>query len=649
MKHKSNPSLKPCRKLSSRLIMNMTMAILVLCCTRVAFAQTINIFGHVVTESGEGMAGVSVLLAGSNRGVLTDLDGRFTFNDIPTGSKILFSALGMVAQTLPATTEEMRVTMHETAITLQEVVSIGYGSSRKEELTSAITKIDSKAFNPGVVGNPINLITGKIPGLSIRNTAGNDPNAAPEILLRGVGSIRAGMTPLIIIDGTYATMSDLNTINPQDIESFNVLKDGSSAAIYGTRGSNGVIIVETKKGSSGSGSIEYSSSYFIEHPVRKLEVMSASEYLDLLEKKGLSTSNNDYGFSTDWFDQIVKPSFGHNQNISFSKGNDNSQIRASIGYRKSDGIVLNTGNTQTNGYISFKQYFFNQKLKIEGSAFGSNLKMDYTDYGALMQALVYHPTAPVYNQTGDFFEYEGIGPYNPVALLSQEKNRGERFTYTGNLTATLNLLDNLKITTMIAHNNENYEGSKYINREARRSKLSNKEGFAETSSHFYKRNTLELYGTYMFSKSGHNATLVAGYSYNDEKRVWDEAANSGFMNDQLGAINIGKGTDLTDGLASLGRGADESKLIAFFGRVNYSYLGKYLFNASIRREGSTRFGDNNKWGWFPAVSAGWRISEENFMKGIATISTLKLRIGYGLTGNQDIPRYESLAKFNDLG
>jgi TonB-linked SusC/RagA family outer membrane protein len=630
--------------------MNMTiMVTLVLCCTRFASAQTMNIFGRVIAESGEGIAGASVVLVGSSRGILTDAEGRFTFNDIPSGSKISFSALGMESQTLVATKEEMHVTMRETAITLQEVVSIGYGFARKEELTSAVAKIDSKAFNPGVVGNPINLITGKIPGLSIRNVAGNDPNAAPEVLLRGIGSIRAGMTPLIIIDDTYATMSDLNALNIQDIESFNVLRDGASAAIYGTRGSNGVIIIETKKGSSGAGTIEYSSYYFVENPVRKLEVMSASEYLGLLEKKGLSASNNDYGFSTDWFDQIVKPSFGHNQNISFSKGNDNSQIRASIGYRKADGIVMNTGNTQTNGYITFKQYFLNQKLKIEGSASGSNLKMDYTDYGALMQALVYHPTAPVYDQNGNFFEFEGVGPYNPVALLSQERNRGERLTYSGNLVATLNLLDNLKITARIAHNNENYEGSKYISREARRSKLSNKEGFAETSSHLYKRNTLELYGTYMFSKSGHNATLVAGYSYNDEKRVWDEAKNAGFMNDQLGAINIGKGTDLAEGLASMGRGADESRLIAFFGRVNYSYLGKYLFNASIRREGSTRFGENNKWGWFPALSVGWRISEENFMKGLALISSLKLRAGYGLTGNQDIPRYESLAKFNDLG
>ncbi|GHT14921.1 SusC/RagA family TonB-linked outer membrane protein [Bacteroidia bacterium] len=632
-------------------IKNLLIILMLLLVGTSAMAQTSNfaLQGVVVDAKGDPLAGVTVAIKGTTQGVSTDVDGKFSLS-VAQGATLSFGFMGLKSQEVRVTSQEwLRVVMHEDAIELEETVVIGYGTAKKEELTSAVVKVGKEDFNPGVTNNLVNLIAGKVPGLVIRNTAGNDPNASPEILLRGIGSVRAGSTPLVIIDGVYASIADLNSLSAQDIESFNVLKDGSSAAIYGTRGSNGVIIVETRKGAAGRSTVEYSSDYYVETPTRKLDVMTAEEYLGLLAKKGLSAANNDYGFSTDWMSEMVKPAFGHSQNVSFATGTENSELRASVGYRQADGILLNTGNKQTNGHITFKQFFFDKKLRIEGTASGANRKMQYTDYGALNQALIYHPTAPVRAYDDNFFEFQGLGAYNPVALLSQESNRGERFIYSGSLLATLDLLPTLKLTAMAAHNNENEEGSHYITRESRRSVVDNKEGTASTSSHFYKKNTLELYGTYNFVMNEHNATLVAGYSYNDEKRVWDNASNSGFLNDQLGAFNIGNGTYLEDGRATLGRGGDEARLIAFFGRASYSYNGKYLFNASLRREGSTRFGENNKWGWFPAVSVGWRITEEEFMQGIDVLSNLKLRAGYGLTGNQDIPRYQSIAKLNDLG
>lgn len=605
--------------------------------------------GIVTTTDGTPLAGVTVIVGEGPAGTTTDVDGRFELPGVTPGEQLTFSFVGMQSRTAAASAEPMHVKLLEDAIAVKEVVAIGYSTIRKEELTSSVTRVDASDFNGGVTTSPINLISGKVPGLTIRNTAGTDPNAAPELQLRGVGSIRAGSTPLIIIDGVYSSMNDLQALNAQDIASFNVLKDASSAAIYGTRGSNGVIIIETKSAEVGRANIEYTSYYYTEHVARKLDMMSADQYLDYLERHGQSTANNDYGFSTDWTDELLRSNFSYYQGVSFSTSGKNSSLRASVSYRDSKGMVLRTGNEQLTGRINFRQDFFNRILTIEGTASGADTKMQYTDYGAFMQAMVYHPTAPVYKADGSFFEYDGVGPYNPVAMLSQVDNRGERFNYTGNISATLRPVDGLKIVASASTNNENYESSKYVSRDSRYSELGNYDGSAEINDYFYKTNTFEAYADYSWTNNLHSVGVMAGYSYSQTKRTWSNAMNAGFLTDALGPNNIGNGTWLEDGRASMGRGEDESKLIAFFGRVNYSYKGRYLFNASLRREGSTRFGENNKWGWFPAVSAAWRISEEPFMQGVKAVDNLKLRFGFGITGNQDIPLYSSISKYNDLG
>lgn len=605
--------------------------------------------GIVTTTEGTPLAGVTVIVGQGSAGTTTDIDGRFELAGVVPGEQLTFSFIGMQSQTVAAGTEPMHIKLQEEAIAVKEVVAIGYSTIRKEELTSSVTRIDASDFNGGVTTSPINLISGKVPGLTIRNTAGTDPNAAPELQLRGVGSIRAGSTPLIIIDGVYSSMNDLQALNAQDIASFNALKDASSAAIYGTRGSNGVIIVETKSAEVGRANIEYTSYYYTEHVARKLDMMSADQYLDYLERHGQSAANNDYGFSTDWTDELLRSNFSYYQGVSFSTSGKNSSLRASVSYRDSEGMVLRTGNEQLTGRINFRQDFFNRILTVEGTASGTDTKMQYTDYSAFMQAMVYHPTAPVHKADGSFFEYDGVGPYNPVAMLSQVDNRGERFNYTGNISATLRPVDGLKIVATASTNNENYESSKYVSRNSRYSELGNYEGSTEINDYFYKTNTFEAYADYSWTNNLHSVGIMAGYSYSQTKRTWSNAMNAGFLTDALGPNNIGNGTWLEEGRASMGRGEDKSKLIAFFGRVNYSYKGRYLFNASLRREGSTRFGENNKWGWFPAVSAAWRISEEPFMQSVKAVDNLKLRFGFGITGNQDIPLYSSISKYNDLG
>lgn len=617
--------------------------------TTEAAPASVTVGGIVTQSSGEPLAGVAVMAEGSHTGVTTDAEGHFEIGGVKQGEVLVFSFIGMETQRVKADEPFLRVTMREAAIAVEEVVAIGYSTVRREELTSSVTRVDASDFNGGVTTSPINLISGKVPGLTIRNTAGTDPNAAPELQLRGVGSIRAGSTPLIIIDGVYGSMNDLQAINAQDIASFNVLKDASSAAIYGTRGSNGVIIVETKNAEKGRCSIDYTSYYYTERPARTLDVMSADQYLNYLAGKGHSAVNNDYGFSTDWANELMQDNFSYYQGVSFSTSGEQSSLRASVGYRNSEGMVIQTGNEQLTGRLNFRQDFFDRVLSIEGTVSSTDTKMQFTDYSAFMQAMVYHPTAPVYGPDGKFFEYDGVGPYNPVAMLSQVDNRGERFNYSGNLSATLRPVTGLKVVASFSTNNENYEGSKYVSRESRYSILGNYEGSAEMNNYFYKTNTLEAYADYNWTNNVHSFGVMAGYSYSCTRRTWSNAKNGGFLTDVPGSNNIGNGTWLEEGLASMGRGQDESKLIAFFGRVNYAYKGRYLFNASLRREGSTRFGENNKWGLFPAVSAAWRVSEEPFMKGAGSVSNLKLRAGFGITGNQDIPLYSSISKYNDLG
>lgn len=617
-----------------------------------AFAQTVVksvLTGTVTDTSGGPLPGAAVLVAAEKLGAITDSDGNYAIADVPIGAEVSFSMAGMKTCRVVFDGSRLDIILEDDIRLLSDAVVVGYGTLRKEELTSSVAKVDESSFNSGVVTSPINLISGKVPGLIIRNTAGSDPNASPEIQLRGVGSVRAGSTPLIIIDGAYSSISDLNAISPSEIKSFNVLKDGASAAIYGTQGSNGVIIVETKNADRGRRSIEYTNYLYFETPVRMLELLSADEYMTMLCQKGLSASDNDYGYSTDWQSRLLRNNLSSFYGISFSNSHDDSSVRASLGYRDSESMVINTGSSQLNARVSFRQDFFDKKLTVSGQANGSVTESQYTDYGAFMQALVYNPTAPVHTPDGKWFEFAGVGPYNPVALLSQVGNRGKTYNFNGSLTATLHILPSLKWVVMAASNVENGEASKYVERDSRYCVLSNIEGEASMSSHFYGKNTLETYADYSFDLNGHHATFMAGYSYHDTHRVWNNAMNTGFMTDELGVNNIGNGTALEEGRAVMGRGEDESRLVAFFGRVNYSYSGKYLFNASLRREGSTRFGENNKWGWFPAVSAAWRISEEDFMKHNGVVNELKLRAGYGLTGNQDIPLYQSISKYNNLG
>lgn len=605
--------------------------------------------GRVVDEQGQPVPGASVLLKGKNKGALTDLDGAFQLQ--ATSADVLqISFVGYKTQDVAVGNQTMfQVRLQPDVEQLEEVVVVGYGTQKREQLTSSVTQVSAKDLNAGAVMDIASMVQGKVAGLSVVNNAGSDPNATAQMQIRGIGTIRAGNSPLIIIDGVYSNISDLNSLSPDDIASFNVLKDASSAAIYGTRGSNGVILVETKRGNTDRQLIEFNSSVSTQSPSNRINVMGADQYLTILEKYVHSAYNNDFGFSTDWFDELTQAPVNQYYNLAFSGGTDKTQYRASVGYRDANGMVIDTYNKAVNFRMNLSQRAFKNRLQLLTNVSGQRAQKKFTNYGAFEQALQYNPTAPVYRADGTFFEFPGVGPSNPVALLRQVDDRGVDNFLNGSMVAKLNLNNYFNLDVKGVTSIRDFDGAYYESVNSRNSQINKFEGMAQRKADFSIDNLFEALLNYEQSFGVHQLQAMAGYAYQHNHHTWYGMNNKGFLTDGTGADNIGTGTFLPDGRAGMWSGREESALVSFFGRANYSYADKYLLSLSLRREGSTRFGQDNKWGTFPAVSAGWNLDKEDFVKALPQVSTLKLRAGYGITGNQGIPLYSSIARLGTGG
>jgi len=609
----------------------------------------ITVSGRVIDDSGETLPGATVQVKGTSIGTITDVNGLYSIvaeeQDV-----LVFSFVGFKTMEVPVDSRtEINVELSMDIEALDEVVVVGYGTSKKEELTSSIVQIKSEDFRAGVTNNPVELLKGKVPGLSIINQAGSDPNSTPQVNLRGVGTISANNEPLVIIDGVYGTMPDLYILNPNDIESFNVLKDAASAAIYGTRGSNGVIIVETKFGEREKSQIIYTSSYFIEKPRRNPEMLNAQEYLDVMRTLGFSKESIDKGFDTNWTDELITSKLSSYHSLAISKGTKTSQMRFSLGYRDSKGLILNSSNKTANFRLNFKQQIY-KWLEAEGTIGGNRSDQAFANYNALDEALKYDPTAPVYNEDGTFYQLPGVGASNPVALLKQIENGAISNRVNLNVNLTGHITDNLSVSVKGSSFLRNYERSLFEDIDSRNSVLSGIPGRAEKENNSSVENIFEATSNFNQQFGKHNIKLLAGYSLINNVTHGSNMFNRGFLTNKLKYNDIGAGSFLQDGRADFGSFKQSYRLIAFFGRFNYSWSTKYLFNASLRQEGASVFGENNKWGLFPAVSGGWRISQEDFMSDLPFISSLKLRAGYGVTGrSQGIAPYQSLARIGESG
>ncbi|MFO7923634.1 MAG: TonB-dependent receptor [Bacteroidales bacterium] len=633
--------------------------------TNTRIAQQQNVVSGTVTDAGTGepLPGVNIMIEGTMTGTVTNIDGEYSLSvDVPD-AVLVFSFVGYVTRRVTVGDQQnIDVQLSLDLAELDEVVVVGYGTQRRREVTSSIATVREEDFNRGAVSqSPLQLVQGKIAGLAISRASGGDPNAGVQMQLRGVSTVRGDASPLIIIDGIPG--GNINTLAPEDIASIDVLRDGSAAAIYGTRGNAGVIIITTKKGTPGRPVVNYSAYAYTESWLNKPEVLNAAEWRQLrsdyqnsgnplLESK--ATSIVDYGADTDWFEEVTRSApFSNVHNLSLSGGSETTSYYGSVNYRDLQGFIKESNNNILNGRLAVTHSGLNDRLTLQMNLSNTFRKSNPIDYGVYRQAMQRNPTLPVYNDDGSFREESGWELYNPVAQLYQQDSDEQRNELLASTQATFELMPELRLSATGALQRYNDIMGNYLHRDAFASVQGGYNGEASRSSGQSVDRTFETTLNYNNLFDGiHSVTAMTGYSYQDF--MWEAfgARNRYFITNAFSYNNLGAGLHLPDGRYRSGdiwSTKNSSKLIAFFGRVNYSYDDIYMLSASLRREGSSRFGADNKWGFFPAVSAGWTISRESFMENVGFISDLKLRIGYGITGNQGIPNYISLERLGAQG
>jgi iron complex outermembrane receptor protein len=595
-----------------------------------ASVQQATVRGTVTDQNGNPLPSVTILEKGTNNGVLTDFDGNFSIEVASNESVLVLTYVGMrTVEQVVDTNTTIDIQMAEDAQSLDEVMVVGYGTQRKKTITSAITNIDAEEFNKGNINNVAQLLQGKVAGLSISRAGGN-PNGDFNIRLRGLSTLGSGTQPLVVVDGQVG--ADLNSIDPNDIKSIDVLKDASSAAIYGTRGSAGVIIVTTKKGRPGISTMNYNGSVSIENGVRFTEHMSADEYRNLIGNLGTGT---DFGGNTDWYDEITRTAISHQQNLSFSGGNDNTTYNASLNYRNNKGIAITTGFEQLNGRFHLTHRALENKLVFNVQLISTTRESDLGYESAFQYATIYNPTSPVYALNpeqdlaggGGYFEVSAQDYSNPVAVLKQNTNnlKLKRLNFTGSV--EYEIIDGLKILTRYARQSTSTFGTTFSPKTAWYSGFS-RNGYSTKSDDEGITQLYENVLSYDGNISDLDISAVAGYSYQDFIYNGFNADGGNFVTD-LSAEDFSTAQDFQNGLGTIGSYKNGSRLVAFFGRVGLNYNDYAFFSASLRREGSTQFGPENKWGYFPAVSSGLDFSK---IFNIPSFNLLKVRGSFGITG-----------------
>lgn len=602
------------------------------------------ISGKVVDSKGESIIGANIMEKGTSNGTITDFDGNFSLN-VSAKSVLQISYIGYKTQEIPVSQLKAGavITLKEDTEVMDEVVVIGYGTQRKGDVTSAIASVKAEDFTVGKVGDAADLIKGKVAGLSIAKGSG-DPNATSAIRLRGVISVNGSTTPLILIDGVEG---DLSTVAPENIEAIDVLKDASAAAIYGTRGANGVILITTKTGKREAHTTASYSGYVSASQFgKKLDFMTAEDV------RAGKTNFTDKGYDTDWLDAISRTGFTHNHNFNISGGTKQTTYSADFTYRKEDGVIMNTYAEDIRMRFDVSHWMLNDMLKVNLNMVKKWHKNSATNATATDQSNIYrqaiarNPTAPIYNEDDSYNEDFGVNYYyNPVGMLEE---RLGNYTYeetraAGNITfePIKGWQTNLMLaTSRFGAHDKGYNTSDYYGNQ-----LNQWTGYAYHTNSESFQNNLELTSKYDLNVGKHRMNAMVGYSYQYYKYEQNYANNYNFPTDFFQWNNLGIGQALKEGKAGMGSSASENTLIGFFARVSYAYDNRYNLLVSVRREGSSKFGDNNKWGTFPSASLGWTISNEEFMKGITWLNNLKLRAGFGITGVIPNDPYISLTKY----
>lgn len=608
--------------------------------------SSVTITGFVHDANNEPLIGVTVSVKGTNKATMTDIDGKFTIS-VPNGNAILeFTYVGFDKQTITLDGRtSIDIELKEDTKALDEVVVVGYGSMKRSEVATAISTLKPKDFNSGgASGRDVrSLLEGRVAGLSVTRTGGSSPTDGVAVQLRGVVSINGSKSPLIIIDGIPG--GNLNLLQPGDVESIEVLKDGSAAAIYGSSANAGVIIITTKKGNKGTTKFEYSNYFTRYYKANTPKFMNAEEYRSAMASLGYNSSSYDRGGSSNMYDELIdKNNLSQNHNLAVSGGSESTSYRASLFYGDLSGIAKANTREQWGGRFSLTSKGLNNMLTLQSNLSSIQENMNKLGNSGWESALRANPTNPIYNSDGTFYE-DASSDENKLARLSQQKSRRYETTTALDSKLIFEPIKDLKFSIFGTITRNSFDDNIYYNKDSRTSIDSyNSGGYAY--KYHYAKNSSAVEPTIEYSKlflDKHKISAVGGYSY--QYKVWEEfsASNSGFLNDATEENDLGAGSYLTEGKASMGSNKEDETLVAFFGRLNYVFNDKYIAQVSIRREGSSKFGANNKWGNFPSVSLAWNVSHEDFMKSIPTLSNLKLRVGYGETGNSGIDPYQSMA------
>lgn len=625
-------------------ILQCAFVLLIINCGSLLAQQ--RIISGTVTSSDDGspIPGVNILEVGTNNGTATDGDGKYKLQ-VSGNPTLSASFIGYKTMQVPVGSQGIIDFVLEIEVTsLSEIVVVGYGEVQKKDATGAVVNISTKDFNKGVLTSPQDLLVGKFAGVSVTSNSGA-PGSGSTIRIRGGSSLTASNDPLIVIDGfpvdntsSGGVANPLATLNPNDIETFTVLKDASATAIYGSRASNGVIIITTKKGAPGKLKLNYNGNLSVGTPVKFLDVMDATEYkatIDKLALTGISGLDNAAktklgSANTDWQKEIFRTAISHDHNLSASGSINNLPYRVSYGYTDQQGILKTTGIKRHSLNLNANPTLLNDNLKLNLSAKGSYTTSDFGDAGAVGNAVTFDPTQPVRDENsayGGYFSWlsKGItnGNSNPVAMLEQTDNRGTAKRIIANAQAEYRLpfFKDIKANLNIGIDQSTSNGY---------NKAPLNSGFIQNTGTLVGRDN-----TY----SGKNQSELLDFYFNYSKQIglnkFDVTAGYGWQHFYREAENRDSNLLTTTTTQS----KSENFLVSFFGRLNYTYNGKYLLTATLRNDGSSRFSKENRWGLFPSAALAWRIKDEGFLSGTDVLSDLKLRAGFGVTGQQDIPGY----------
>ena len=601
--------------------------------------KKVKVRGVIKDETGEPIIGATVRVKGQSEGTVSDFDGNFTL-DVTDNNTLQISYIGYQTQEFAVGKQHhFSIVLEEDKKILNEVVVIGYGTQKKGDITSSVGSVKSEDFTAGAINDAGQLIQGKIAGLSVTNPSGN-PVGGTEISLRGNTTILGASTnPLILIDGVPG---DFNTVAPEDIESIDVLKDGSAAAIYGSRGTNGVVLITTKKSKGNNiNEVQYSGYLSLSTIAKKPNFCDADDYRQQI-KDGLRDAAWDLGDNTNWIDAITRTGLSHVHNISFKGGNAQTNYIFNVNYRNLQGIFKRSDKEEFQGRAEVNHSMFDDKLRFNFQLLGNQTGYTATSDGGSFntyswrQALIHNPTEPIKNADGSWHENTGIFNYdNPVSRIyecdGEQKISQTRFSSN----ITLTPIKELTFNALFSYDKINQEGGYYETKKHISNVRDGMNGYASTGGSSTVTKLVELTAQFHKNFGDHTIQALAGYSYQESTYSNQYERNYNFPTDLYSWHNIGVGQALKEGLGTEYSHWLDTNLIGFFGRLNYNYKNRYLLMASVRHEAASQLAGTEKpWGTFPSVSLGWRITEENFMKNQKVFDDIKLRAGYGVTGSQ---------------